>query len=166
MSPVPNEPPVTLFPHTETPHPQQRAVISYAWWVQLRNSKLVADGFIMRDDAVLGPNQQAGPADTAADLPQTHALNVIEDPAQWLVSRDEVTLRNDIAKLTAEASIRRLQYTIDQEVARIQAALPADAKDPKQRAEQAVMALPGKLKLAEELLHNRWIELTDRFRAA
>jgi hypothetical protein len=163
-SPVPNEPSVVLHSDTETPDPRQRAVISYAWWLQLRNTKLLAEGFIVRDDTVLGTGHQAGPADEPADLPAAAEFNVVLDPAKWLAERDEAQLREAIDQITSEATIQRLQYTIDQEVSRITRALPSDTKDPKQRAEAAVAALPGKLRLAESLLENRWIAMTDRYR--
>lgn len=165
-SPLATEPGVDLVPDTEVPDPRQVAIISYAWWLQLRNSHLVARGMIQRDDSVLGANHTPAPADDPADLPREAAINAIPDVAQFFAAHGEHELAARIEAITSEPTIRRLQFAIDQELARLQAAIPYDSTNPGRRAEQALKALSGKLVKADTALTDRYMQLTEKRRGA
>ncbi len=165
-SPLATEPGVQLVPDTAVPDPRQVAVISYAWWLQLRTHHLVSRGMILRDDSVLGSNHAPAPADDPRDLPRDAAVNQVPDVGAFFAELSEAELAARIEAMTSEQTIRRLQFGIDQEVARIQASLPEDPANPGKRAEGALRALPGKLAKAEQLLQDRYLVLTAQYREA
>lgn len=136
--------------------PKTRAVVSYAFWQQLRKGNLVQKGLIMRDDTVLGPADNAAPEDRPQDVHPEAELNVVLDPREWILSKSEPEIRDAIAKMTSEPTLRRLAYAVDQEILRI-----GDAKyqGDEQRAEKSIRDLPAMFRLVEELVEDRLDQL-------
>lgn len=107
----------SLSPEVEgSADPKTRAVVSYAFWQQLRKSSQVSQGLLVRDDSVLGPADNAAPDDRPDDLAPETAHNVVLDPREWIVSKQEHEVRDAIAKMTSTPSLRRLAYAVDQAV--------------------------------------------------
>lgn len=136
--------------------PKTRAVVSYAFWQQLRKSSQVAQGLLIRDDSVLGPADNAAPADRPEDLAAETEYNVVLDPRDWIVSKQEHEVRAAIAKMTSTPTLRRLAYAVDQEIVRI-----GDEKyqGDEQRAEKSIRDLPAMFRLVEELVEDRLDQL-------
>lgn len=151
-SPFPNEPDLHLHANFGDPDPGTVAVISLAWWLQLRKHKFVANGMILRDDRVLGDSYAPAPADRPEDLPATALLNQIEDPVAWIESRSEVQLRTDIAALTSTASLYRLRRAVDQRLQQLQSPY---ALDDEQRATKAYRELPALYQMVDMLTSQR-----------
>jgi hypothetical protein len=139
-----------------SPDPKTRAVVSYAFWQQLRKGSQVAKGLIVRDDSVLGPADNAAPADRPEDLPAETMGNVVLHPRDWIQSKNEVELREAIAKMTSTPTLRRLAYAVDQEILRI-----GDEKyqGDEHRAEKSIRELPAMFRLVEELVEDRLDQL-------
>jgi hypothetical protein len=140
--------PVEYTLHPEMPglaDPNTRAVIS----------KQVAEGLLIRDDSVLGTSENAAPADRLGDLPPEAQYNVILNAREWITSRTEQELRDDIAKITSGPSLRRLMYAVDQEV------ISAGEKyaGMKDRATRAVRDLPAVFRMVDELADERMDQL-------
>jgi RNase H-fold protein (predicted Holliday junction resolvase) len=136
--------------------PRTSAVVSYAFWQQLRTGNQVGRGLIVRDDSILGPAENAAPEDRPQDVHPDHAKNVIMNVREWILSRTEDQLREDITAMTSEPSLRRLQYAVDQEILRI-----GESKyngDP-ERARKAIRDLPAVFRVVEELADERLDEL-------
>jgi hypothetical protein len=141
---------------TGRPDPKTRAVISYAFWQQLRTSKQYRLGLILRDDSVLGPAENIAPPDRPEDLPQDALVNQVLNPKSFIDERTEEELRDAIEQMTSGPSIRRLIEAVDAEVQRL-----ADTKfanDP-DRPKKAVRALQAKYKVVEEMCYDRLDEL-------
>lgn len=136
--------------------PKTRAVVSYAFWQQLRKGNLVQKGLIARDDSVLGPADNSAPEDRPEDIHPEAGLNVVLDPRQWILSKTEAEVREAIAKMTSEPTLRRLSYAVDQEILRI-----GDEKyqGDEQRAEKSIRDLPAMFRLVEELVDDRLDQL-------
>ena len=132
--------------------PQSQATIPFVFWQQLRHSKQVRDGFIVRDDSILSQEDYPGPEDKATDLPTEAQFNVIRAPRAWVMSTSEAAMRAAIAKITSTAMLRRLMRTVDQEVFDIG---EAQFKGDEERAEKAITALPGVFVLVETLAKAR-----------
>lgn len=147
----------SLSPEVEgSPDPKTRAVVSYAFWQQMRKSAQVAQGLIIRDDSVLGPADNAAPEDRPDDLAPEAEHNVVLDPRQWIVSKKEDEVRDAIAKMTSTPTLRRLAYAVDQEIVRI-----GDQKyqGDENRAEKSIRDLPAMFRLVEELVEDRLDQL-------
>ena len=143
----------SLAPASETVFvPQSQATIPFVFWQQLRHSKQVRDGFIMRDDTILGEQEFAGPADKETDLPPEAKWNVIPAPRAWITSSSEQEIRDAIAKITSTATLRRLMRTVDQEILTIG---ETQFKGDNERAEKSINALPGVFVLTENLAKAR-----------
>lgn len=136
--------------------PKTRAVVSYAFWQQLRKGSLVQKGLIVRDDTVLGPADNSAPEDRAEDVHPESAFNVVLNPREWVVTKTEAEVRDAIAQMTSEPTLRRLAYAVDQEIVRI-----GDEKyqGDEQRAEKSIRALPAMFRLVEELVEDRLDQL-------
>lgn len=136
--------------------PKTRAVISYAYWQQLRKGSQVQYGLIVRDDSVLGAADNAAPEDRPEDLHPEAAVNVVLDPREWILSRTEPELRESVAKMTSQPTLRRLAHEVDQEILRI-----GEAKylGDEERAGKAIRDLPAMFRLVEELVEDRLDEL-------
>lgn len=132
--------------------PQSQATIPYVFWQQLRHSKQVREGFIVRDDSILSEQEYAGPEDKETDLPPEAKWNVIDKPRAWIMSASEADIRAAIAKITSPATLRRLMRTVDQEILIIG---EAEFKGDPERAEKSINALPGIFVLTENLAKAR-----------
>ena len=73
---IPGEPQVTLNAALGGHDPNSVAVISYAAWLQVRGSKLISKGLVVRDDAVLGEQFAAAPSDRPEQLPVAAELPI------------------------------------------------------------------------------------------
>lgn len=146
-----------LHPEIEgRPDPKTRAVVSYAYWQQLRTSKQYRLGLIIRDDSVLGAADNVAPPDRAEDLPAEALVNQVVDPRAFIEERSEEELRDAIEQMTSGPSVRRLIEAVDAEVQRL-----ADTKfvnDP-DRPKKAVRALQAKYKVVEEMCYDRLDEM-------
>lgn len=150
--------PVEYTLHPEMPgvaDPNTRAVVSYAFWQKLRVGKQVAEGLIVRDDSVLGNSDNAAPADRLGDLPPEAEYNVVLNARDWITSRSEQQIRDDIAKMTSGPSLRRLMYAVDQEVIRV----GDKYEGMKDRATRAVRDLPAVFRMVDELADERMDQL-------
>lgn len=134
------------------PSPNTVAVVSFAWWQQLRKSDHIKNGLIIRDDSVLGSYHSAGPADQPGDLAAGWEVNLVLDPDEWITSRTEAQIRRDIPKMTSEQSLRRLLAVVDEKVAENRQAIPETEAD---REERAVQDLPALYQLTERLAEQR-----------
>lgn len=162
-SPTPGEGAITLHAQGMDPDPNVVAIISYPFWMQLRKHKYFDNGLIVRDDSILGPTHVPAPADEPRDLAPNHEKNVVLDPYEWIVSKGEHELKEAIARMTSEPSLRRLGWAVQQEVTKFFNALPAD--DP-ERIYKAENMLSAKVALAERLIDSRLLELSAAFRDA
>jgi hypothetical protein len=136
--------------------PRTRAVVSYVFWQQLRQGNLVGRGLIVRDDSVLGPADNAAPLDRESDLHPEHLRNLVLSPRDWIVSKSEEELREAVAVMTSEPTLRRLMYAVDQEIVRIG---EARYKDDPERARKSIRDLPALFRVLEELAEERLDEL-------
>lgn len=147
VAPFPGELPVQLFASTGRNDPGECAVISFAWWQQLRKSKFVREGMLIRDDSVLGSSYTAAPVDRAQDMPEGWEVNLVLDPDTWITSRTDDDIRAGIAAMTALSSIRRLRHAVDVKLTELQAKLAGDPDF----AVKALESLPTKYALVDQL---------------
>ena len=150
----PNEPDLHLHADIgDLPDPNRVAVISNAWWQRLRRSQFMARGLIVRDDTILGNNYQAAPADRSEEIHPEWFNNAVMNPKEWIDSRNEKTLRADLAKITSSESLQRLRRAVDDELRILEARFKAEAHvNP---AQAAVDALPALYTLVDELTTRR-----------
>ena len=159
-SPIATEAEVQLYPEFDGPNPNSVAVISYAWWQQLRRGKWFDRGMIIRDDSVLGDAHQKAPADRPSDLAANHSKNVVLDPHKFISAKSEDELRDAINNMTSEESLRRLWAAVDEQIGRERVKFAH--LESKVREEKAVRALPAMYKLAEDLVIARLDEIGPR----
>lgn len=136
--------------------PRTCAVVSYVFWQQLRTGSQVGRGVIVRDDSVLGPADNAAPQDRPQDMHPDHDKNVVRNPREWILGRSEQELRDAIAQMTSEPTLRRLMYSVDQEIIRIG---EEKYKDDPERARKAIRDLPAIFRVVEELADERLDDL-------
>lgn len=136
--------------------PKTRAVVSYAFWQQLRKSSTVSRGLVIRDDSVLGPTDNVGPEDRPQDFMPETFHNVVDNPRDWVLSKTEQELRDAVSRITSEPTLKRLLFAVDQEILRI-----GEAKylGDEQRAVRSIRDLPAMFRLVEELAEERLDEL-------
>jgi hypothetical protein len=151
-SPFKDEQDLDLHGDTLPPNenPGRYAVISYAWWQQLRKSKLMERGEIMRDDSVLGSNYAAAPADAPHDIPASWAMNAIIDPIAWVAGfkGDDDGLRLAIEKITNDTSLRRVRRVVDMKLKELEKSFGVDP----QRAKKALQALPSTYQMMDQVI--------------
>lgn len=153
--------------------PNTSAVIPFVWWRELRKGRLVQDGYLVRDDSILGAGYQTAPEDRPGELAAGHELNTILDPVSWIESRTEEQLRRDIDRITSLNSLRRIRRAVDQKLRSIVNSIPDVHRDftpasngyvPKDgwdnRHKLAVERLPALYRLVDELT-TRKIEGAD-----
>jgi len=136
--------------------PRTCAVISYAFWQQLRTGKQVGRGMIIRDDSILGHADNAAPEDRLQDIHPDHHKNVVLNPREWIISKSEDELREAIQQITSEATLRRLLFAVDQEIIRIG---ELRYKGDEERARKSIRDLPALFRVVEELSEERLDEL-------
>lgn len=136
------------------PDPLSCAVISYAFWKQVRVSKQYLNGMLVRDDSVLAASDTPAQEDRPGELPASAVVNQVPDPVAWIESKTDAELRSAINAMTSEQSLRRLLAAVDWKIHTIGEAY-ADAEN---RAERALRELPGAYRTVDELAMDR---LTD-----
>jgi hypothetical protein len=152
-SPFAGEAELLLHAPGEMPNPNTVAVVSYAWWQQLRRSKIYDRGMIIRDDAVMGDSYQAAPADRPEDCAPNHKTNLVLDARQWMDSRTETKIAKDIKAMTSEQSLRKLEAMIYLERQRLmEERLDMPWNERKQSVE---LAMPGKMRALETAVKAR-----------
>lgn len=147
-SPLKGEPDIQLHSDAGVESPDRVAVISWAWWQQLRKLPHVGNGMIIRDDTLLGDNYLKGPADKPSELAANHEKNVVLDPHAWITSRSEQQIREGIAAMTSQQTLRRLRRAVDDKLRELQAHAPVT--DPN-RALSALQNLPSSYNLVDQL---------------
>jgi hypothetical protein len=136
--------------------PRTRAVVTYAFWQQLRLGNMVARGMIVRDDSMLGAADNSAPGDRPTDLHPDHVKNVVLNPREWILDKTEDDLRSAVMAMTSEPTLRRLLYAVDQEII----SLGEDRyKGDPERARKAIRDLPAIFRVVEELAEERLDEL-------
>ena len=148
-SPIPNEQDVQLHGDTQVGNPGCVAVISYAWWQQLRRDPhFMETGLILRDDSILGDTAIAGPADRPQDLAPGWAINAVPDPVKFVYDQPEAEVRRRLEAMTSPHSLLRVRRVVDVKLRELQAA--EDPADPR-RAEKALMKLPALLQMIDQV---------------
>lgn len=109
--------------------PNTMTVIPYVWWRELRKGKLVQDGYLLRDDNIMGEGYLAAPADRPEDLAPGFAINAVLDPKEWIESRDETGIRTGIAEISSLNSLRRIRRAVDDKLREIVQSLPDNYRD-------------------------------------
>lgn len=154
-SPFKDEPDLDL--HGDTipvdQNPGRYAIVSYAWWQQLRKSKIMERGEIMRDDSVLADSYTAAPADKPLEVPAAWQDNAIVDPIEWVnaFKGDDGAMRAAIGRITNEASLRRVRRVVDIRLKELEKSFGADP----QRAKKALEALPALYQMLDQVLTMR-----------
>lgn len=156
------EPAISLNPTRDDQHdPHAAQPITFTRWQSLRKGALYRFGMIVRDDSILGDVHVTAPEDRPEELAPEHAQNVVLDPVQWIDTRNEAEIRDGIAKMTSEPSLRRLWRVVDDKVAALQ--IGVDRRDAKAMG-HVVAALPAAYQLVERLVQDRLEELNPRER--
>jgi len=136
--------------------PARTQIISYAWWRELRKSPYVGKGLLIRDDSTLGSLYQAAPPDLPGELAPGHAVNAIPDPKAWVESRDETALREGVAAITSEESLRRLRRVVDEALVAFESTQPRNTVPEQVKAARlALNSLPAKLRMLDDLVTSR-----------
>lgn len=125
------DPELQLFPDLNANDPNSVAVVSFASWKALLRGPYVAKGMIIRDDTVLGPGYVVAPADRPSDYAPGTEANQVPNPVEWVESRTEAQVREDLAKMTSEPSLRRVRRAVDLKLKELQATY-SDAVENKQ----------------------------------
>lgn len=126
------------------------AAISYAWWRQLRTQKQVQRGQLVRDDSILGPGITSAPVDRAEDIPESFYVNAVENPIEWIESRDETQLRDDLVAMTYMGSVSRIRRVVDEKLRELENTKPRETiAEQVVAADYAVRSLSGKLRLVD-----------------
>lgn len=118
------DPELQLFPDISHDDPNSVAVVTFASWKALIKGQYVTRGMIVRDDSVMGPGYMVAPEDRDVDYNPETAGNRIADPIEWVESRTEAQVREDLAKITSEPSLRRLRRAVDMKLKELQQAYP------------------------------------------
>ena len=141
------EPDIHLHADLGDQDPASVAIISFAWWRELRKSKYVAQGQIVRDDSILGGAYLTAPADRPEELPKDAARHIVLDPVEWVESRTETQIREDLAQITYEPTLQRIRRAVDLKLKELEAQYPGDER----AVAKAMSALSMKYKLVDEL---------------
>lgn len=156
VSPVPGEMDVQLLPNIPGEfNPQSTAVISHAHWQRLRRTPYVADGMIMRDDSLLGEGYIAAPPDGPNDMPKGYEQNQILDSFEWIESRDEAQLKQDILAFKVEQPLHRLSAAVSAKIEELGRAY----SDSPEIAKLALQDLPWRYQLTDKYVNQRLLEV-------
>jgi hypothetical protein len=158
---VTGEPAVNLHaPRAGVHDPNTVAIVSYAWWQHLRRGREYGRGMIVRDDSILGGHYEAAPPDDPRDCHPDHAANLVPDALEWIRARDDEAITADVARMTAEAPLRKLEAVPFKERERLMElhqALPWP--DRKRRVERE---MPSKYKHLKAVIVDRLAELEPK----
>lgn len=134
-----------------TGDPSSVAIISFAWWRELRRGKLVSKGLILRDDAVLGSSYLAAPEDRPEEMPEGHQNLIVRDPTLWVESRNEKQIREDLGKIDYEPTLQRIRRAVDLKLTELEKQYPNDPEAPL----KAWNDLPSIYRLVEDITTRR-----------
>jgi len=148
--------------------PATYTIIPFAWWREIRSGKYVDQGMLMRDDSIIGEGYTPAPPDRPQDLAPNFSVNLVIDPQQWIDSRNEIQIREDIMKMTSLNSLRRLRRAVDMKLRSIVDSIPDQYRDttkasngyvpPKgwdKRHKMALEQLPAIYRLVDDLTSRR-----------
>lgn len=141
------EPDIHLHADLGDKDPASVAIISYAWWREIRKSRRVAEGQIIRDDTILGGSYLTAPEDRPEDMPKDAARHIILDPVQWIESRNEAQIREDLAQIKFEPTFQRIRRAVSLKLKELEATHPGDDR----AVVKAMSELSMKYKLVDEL---------------
>lgn len=147
-----------LHLHADYGHedPARCAIISYAWYRELRKGQLFAKGLLTRDDSILGSLYQPAPEDLPGEVAVGHEVNTILDPTEWVNARNEQELRDGIAAITSEDSLRRLRRVVDEYLLKFEGSqVRGTVAEQVKAAKAALMSLPAKLRMLDDLVTQR-----------
>lgn len=148
---------IQLHPaHFVKPDPESTAIVSHQFWTTIRKGKMVANGQLIRDDSLVSDQSLIGPADRPEDLPAGFAKNLVVDPFEWIDSRDEQQIREDVATMTSEPSLRRLAAAVDWKIWTIG---EEKYKHDEDRAKFAIRDCPAKYRFLDTLVEERIEEI-------
>lgn len=156
----PGDPAIQLNADLGNSDPGRFGIISYAQWRELRKSDLVGRGIIMRDDSVLTGTYNAAPADRPDDVHPDHAKNLVIDPETWINERTEDQLLADLEAMNSEATLRRLQRYVEDQIRALER--KRNPKTPDERVEaarRALMTLPPRLRLVDDIVTQKLLDM-------
>lgn len=142
--------------HFAKADPESTAVVSHQFWTTIRKGKIVANGQLIRDDSLVSDQSLIGPQDRPEDLPANAEINQVVDPFVWIDSRDEQQIREDVAKMTSDPSLRRLAAAVDWKIWTIG---EEKYKHDEERAKYAIRDCPAKYRFLDTLVEERIEEL-------
>jgi hypothetical protein len=159
-STVTGEPSLDLHAPAEgVADPNTVAIVSYAWWQQLRKGRHYRDGMIVRDDAVLAGNYNPAPPDRPQDCAPEHATNLVLDAEAWIAARDDDALVADVQAMTSEPSLRKLEAVVYLRRDALQDKhADVEFRERKRRVERE---LPSRYKHLEDAVKDRLKQIAD-----
>jgi hypothetical protein len=148
--------PLQLLADLGSHEPGSTAVIPYAQWRELVKGRLVRNGLIVRDDSIVGPGLHHAPPDRPEDLPPDAQHNAILDPKDWIDSRTEDEIQDELERITSEESLQRIRRAVDNALTELESRRPRNTKDEQIEAAKWAMArLPAKYRKVDELITER-----------
>lgn len=143
---------VQLHANLGSDDPGQTAIISYAWYREIRKDPLMRNGMIRRDDSILGTSFTAAPADSPGDLPAEHYLNLVIDPQAWIESRSEPELIDGLEAITSMETLQRIRRVVDVKLKELESTRPRTTRSEQAAAAQwALSRLPSKYRTVDEI---------------
>jgi hypothetical protein len=136
--------------------PGQTAIVSYAWYRELRKGELFQHGYLIRDDSILGTAFTAAPTDEAHDLPAEWYINAVPDPQAWIDARDEQQILIDVEAMTSPESLQRLRRVVSEALVQLENTRPRlTREDQAAAAKWALSRLPAKLRTLDDVTSER-----------
>ena len=156
-SPLADEPDVQLLADIPgEPNVMSTAVVSHAMWQQIRRMAYVEQGLVVRDDSLVGDGYIKAPADGPNDISPRALRNRIPDPAAWIESRDDDSLKADVAALDCEAPLLRLNAEVQRRID----ALALEFSDHPDVIKKALRALPMRYQMVDMYVRERLLEVS------
>lgn len=141
--------------------PNSVAIISYSWWREIRRGDYVGWGLIIRDDSVLGEGHSPAPEDRPQEMHPGHFLNVVEDPKEWIDSREPEQITQDLNKITSNDTLMRIRRVVDEDLRRLEAQYPRETISQQvAAAKKSLKQLSAKYRHVDELVTMR-LDRTD-----
>jgi hypothetical protein len=158
---VTGEPELNLHaPRADRADPKTVAIVSYAWWQQLRQDRHYARGMIIRDDSILGGLYEAAPPDRPQDCHPDHAKNVLIDAESWLATASDDEITDRIMAMTSEHTLHKLEaLVVTRRRELMDKHVDLEWKERKRRVERE---LPSKLKHLFACVKERLHELAPK----
>lgn len=142
--------------------PVHYEIIPWTAWQRIRKGYFVANGLVIRDDALLSEYHAPAPKDESHEIHPEFAKNVVADPRAWISKKTEDEIREGIAKMTSEASLRRLEFEVNRKILELgeeSGAAPLSSE----RGQYAMRRLPAVYRLVDELVTERLDELQPMY---